>query len=490
MAFCNVHGCDDTEERPLLPTEMSDSDSRASEDSDIARCCDFTKRRSSLISPIELAEIARVSERIPPCYDYDGEAIDYFSQEVGPSIPLLWMLNVAMLLHVAFFFLITWCFRRCHQSSAYPSKPIWAWAVAIWLLPLRLVAEHFALNCALPPYVRDMLKHESYETALELKMFDISGFSVPSTYWVCYCLILTALDFADVITDVAYAGSMSFGGVDLCSHGNTSALWIHWWHHSAFHFLGIPCISLDTLSLLALILSLFQTVIPLATMLRKGSPDKPVKYERGDDGHAHSCITGGELYNDDVFFALGEAAGLESLKQMAFKVKVCNIERLVNMKKEWRIMGWAEPLSKHFAERFFLSYLLENGIQLNLQSWVLVINKVQAPSMPMMPILSVALSFFMIVLKLLEVRKFIFFWHHIEEIASGASVPEEERSKFEAKLLLFRRRGVAVVSATILLFLALCGACVTLSGIGRCPGEIHTWHGCLHIKVDIPANSS
>ena len=62
--------------------------------------------------------------------------------------------------------------------------------------------------------------------------------------------------------------------------------------------------------------------------------------------------------------------------------------------------------------------------------------------------------------------------------------------RIEAKLPLFRWRGVAVVSATILLFLALCGACVTLIGMGRCPGGIHTWHGCLHIEVDVPANSS
>eukprot|EP00435_Cladocopium_sp_Y103_P070302 s995_g35.t1 len=181
-----------------------------------------------------------------------------------------------------------------------------------------------------------MLKYESYEIALELNMFDISGISVPSTYWVCYCQLVTALDFADVMTDVAYAGSMSFGGADLCSEGNTTALWIHWWRHSAFHFSGIPCVSLDTLSLLALILSLFQTVIPLATVLRKENPDKPVKYARGDDGKAKSCLTGGDLYNDDVFLALGEAAGLESVKQMGVKVKVCNIERLVNMKLEWR----------------------------------------------------------------------------------------------------------------------------------------------------------
>ena len=78
---------------------------------------------------------------------------------------------------------------------------------------------------------------------------------------------------------------------------------------------------------------------------------------------------------------------------------------------------------------------------------------------------------------------------HIEEFSNGASVPEEERSKFEAKLSLFRWRGVAVVSATILLFLALCGACVTLIGMGS-PGGIQTWHGCLHIEVDVPANSS
>jgi hypothetical protein len=93
-------------------------------------------------------------------------------------------------------------------------------------------------------------------------------------------------------------------------------------------------------------------------------------------------------------------------------------------------------------------------------------------------------------LKLLEVRKFMSIWCRIEEIVNGASVPEEERSKFEAKLSLFRWRGVAVVAATILLFLALCGACVTLIGMGRCPGGIHTWHGCLHIEVDVPANSS
>eukprot|EP00435_Cladocopium_sp_Y103_P059168 s2934_g21.t1 len=403
MSFCNFHGCDETEERPLLqPMEISD-DSHSDMVPGCSDCTDATKHQRSL-QPIEIAEEQRVSERIPPCY-YDGEAILYFSNEVGPSIPFLWMLNMAMLLH-----------------------------------------EHQALRCALPPYVRDMIKYESYENALVLKMFDISFFSVPSTYWVCYCLIVTALDFADVITDVAYAGNMSFGGVDFCSKGNTTAIWIHWWRNSAFHFFGIPCIPLDALSLLALILSLFQTVIPLATMLRKESPDKPVSYARGDDGRAKSCLTGSDLYNDDVFFLLWE--------------KLADL----NLLKRW---------------------VSRNGVQLNLQSWVLVINKIQATSTPVMPILSVALSFFMTALKLLEVIKFISIWCRIEEIAKGASVPEEKRSDFDAKLSLFRRRGVAVVSAAIFLWLALCGVCVTLIGIGRCPSGIQTWHGCLHIEVDV-----
>ena len=157
------------------------------------------------------------------------------------------------------------------------------------------------------------------------------------------------------------------------------------------------------------------------------------------------------------------------------------------------------------------------GIQLNLQPWVLVINKVQAeigfnPASqcnagswadlygwimlntlltmlvvlvrphpcqwcPSCPWHSVSSWWF----EVARVRKFMSIWCRIEEIANGASVPEGERSKFEAKLSLFRWRGVAVVSATILLFLALCGACVTLIGMGRCPGGIHTCHGCLHI---------
>eukprot|EP00435_Cladocopium_sp_Y103_P064534 s134_g26.t1 len=175
MSFCNFLACDDTEERPLLqPMEISDdSHSRGSEDSDIVPgCCDCTDatRHQRSLQPIEISEEQRVSERIPPCY-YDGEPILYFST------------------------------RRCHGDSAYPTKPIWTWALAIWLLPLRL--EHQALRCALPPYVRDMLKYESNEIALELKMFDVSGISVPSTYWVCYCLLATALDFDDVMTDVA-----------------------------------------------------------------------------------------------------------------------------------------------------------------------------------------------------------------------------------------------------------------------------------------------
>lgn len=105
----------------------------------------------------------------------------------------------------------------------------------------------------------------------------------------------------------------------------------------------------------------------------------------------------------------------------------------------------------------------------------------QARSMPMIPILSVSLSFFMAVVQLLEVRKFISVWRRVEHIAQEASVPEAKQSTFSSKLSSFRRRGAIVVSAGVLLVLALFGACVTLTGMQRCPNGIQSWNDCLDI---------
>ena len=65
----------------------------------------------------------------------------------------------------------------------------------------------------------------------------------------------------------------------------------------------------------------------------------PVQFERGDDGFAPAWITGEELYHDDVFFELGEAAGFASVLKLSTKCKCCHIERLAKTNKPWRTLA-------------------------------------------------------------------------------------------------------------------------------------------------------
>ena len=91
-------------------------------------------------------------------------------------------------------------------------------------------------------------------------------------------------------------------------------------------------------------------VVTEVTLIRK----ETVKYERSDDGKAHSLITGAEIYNDDVVFGLSEAAGFDSFKQMAVNFKVCHIERLVKMGKPWRL--------QHVASCILMIFFLPNMV--------------------------------------------------------------------------------------------------------------------------------
>lgn len=153
--------------------------------------------------------------------------------------------------------------------------------------------EHKSLSFALPPYFKDLMKYDSYRGSLELTAFDIMGVPVSARLWAVSCTIFTALDYLDVVTDAAYAGTMFFGGrswkyctfltgrlivisiaprvsgADICSQGRTDALWQYWWRHSAFGF--IPCFHLDQLCLASLLLSSLQIVIPLVTCWRFSS---------------------------------------------------------------------------------------------------------------------------------------------------------------------------------------------------------------------------
>lgn len=58
-------------------------------------------------------------------------------------------------------------------------------------------------------------------------------------------------------------------------------------------------------------------------------------YALKDDGKSTAIMTGQQLYNDDVFFELGTAAGLKSITQISTNCRWCHVKRL-SKSQPWR----------------------------------------------------------------------------------------------------------------------------------------------------------
>ncbi|CAK9026866.1 unnamed protein product [Durusdinium trenchii] len=409
---------------------------------------------------------------LPACF-YDGGEILWTSHSVGPAIPWLWALNIALIIHSALFFILVLLARSCTSGSSYPAAPVWIVVVAVSLLPLQLLAEYQCLCAVLATFTKDMMQW--HPTGAR---FTVMTVPVPVGVWVLYCMSLSTLFFADLLTDSNFSGTMSFSGAEMCSD-QTDKIWGYWWEHSVVGMIGVPPVPLDHLVFICWLLTFLQQVVPCATMVRSDR----VAYERSNDGKSKALLTGQQLYNDDVFFELGTAAGLHSITLISTNCRWCHVKRLCQT-QPWRVMGYAKPLAEQLTKKFFLSYFLEPAVQLNLQACILAINRYQMGYFALVPALSLGLSMFTTALNLAEMRTFFRLWQELGTIVEKAKqhpdIPKEAVPKLEAGLSLWCHRGIYVGVIFLVAAATLFTAGLTIFGAHQCPHGLITLFGCLH----------
>ncbi|CAE7246876.1 unnamed protein product [Symbiodinium sp. CCMP2592] len=410
---------------------------------------------------------------------YDAGEVVHVSKAVGPSIPDLWLTNVYILGCTALFFVAVCSTRSCKEGSSYPSVPLWVWCFFLLPLPLQLVTERKAVRLVLRTFVMDLLKYKG-------GTFKVMGVAVSTRIWHSYSIVMLLLGLLDIYSDTAFAGILSFGGTDMCSAGQTASLWNYWWKHGVMGYLPVPVPALDMVILFSWSLMLLQQLVPVVSMIRK----EQVTYEHGDEGKAISAVTGEQLFNDDVFFELSEAACFHSIVHISTDHATCQMERLVREKRHWRIMGYGNTLCSRLMKRFLLSYVLENCVQLNLQAYTLAINQYQAKHLAVLPRFSLVIGMVMAAIKAAEIvgflRNLIPFVTDVAKEAENLEPPkEEQRKKFQSGLALFRRVEIYSVLALLLMVSSLLTACFTLLGVQLCPEGVITLKGCLEVPGDL-----
>ncbi|CAK8988922.1 unnamed protein product [Durusdinium trenchii] len=366
----------------------------------------------------------------------------------------------------------------CTSGSSYPAAPIWIMIIAVLPLPLQIAAEYKSICTVLPTFTNDMMQwHPSGAR------FTVMSVPVPVNCWIFYCMILSTVFFADLLTDSNFAGTMSFSGAEMCSD-RTDEIWNFWWTHSLMGMTGLPPIRLDHLVFVCWLLTFLQQVVPCATMLRADH----MTYALKDDGKSTAIMTGQQLYNDDVFFELGTAAGLKSITQISTNCRWCHVKRL-SKSQPWRVMGYAKPLAEQLSKKFFLSYFLEPAVQINLQAYILAINRHQMGYFALVPALSLGLSMFTTALNLAEMLAFFRLWKELQDIVEQAKehpdMPEEAAPKLEAGLTLWCHRAVFVGLIFIVAAATLFTAGLTVFGAHHCPHGLITVFGCLHAVSDV-----
>eukprot|EP00439_Symbiodinium_sp_Y106_P087250 s236_g43.t1 len=408
---------------------LSASRSRSETVSSFAEPCTFREKFLLLDQDEDTADTSRKFAQHAPELN-----VSYF---VGPCIPSLWFTNVLLLGCTVSLFAATSRLRSCADGSIYPVPPYWIWIICLPAILHQMLTERKALHLVKRCYKKHMEMHN-------LEPFELLGTPTWEVLWTLAQRLTLILGSLDLFTDTYFAGTMGLGGTALCSEGKTQRVWEAWWEHSIFR--PLPVIPLDILIFVSWQLMLLQHIIACVAMLRRGSD------EERDDGKSAPVLPCNDeeyLYNDDVFFQLSETAGFASITQISTKIYICQMRKKVLQQEGYRMMGYGMPLSSKYVKRVCLSYLLEDGVQVTLQSWTLAINTHQARERALLPMLSLCVSFLMGMVKLKEMMVFLGIRQLMENLASKTEREEHDAKDkdieyFDSSLAAVRRHAICV----------------------------------------------
>lgn len=383
---------------------------------------------------------------------------------VGPVLSWLRGTTVAMMATQGGIFLAVRLSAECQDGGGYPTFPVWIWAVSIPALVLRNCAEWQALMHFLDAYVTQV-------RFFDLVPFKVFGCQVSFKVWLTFYLICSNLAY--LITDSFFAAVASAGGN--CPDTKIMVdLWANAWQQSGLGVVGLPVVDFSLIVLAVWVLSFLQMVVPLTTTIRQ-------PYAGDDYGRSPSLCGKEDMFNDDKFGELSEAAGLARVQSLAITTRRSTGG---TNGPTGKFHMEALPLSKQMVNRFLLTYIAENALQSNLQSSLFAINRYatdgQGGGWPGVQALgSIVLSLGLCAVKVVEAISFFDFAKYAEQkFDDDAGVDEAEAEKKTFAVKVFRRNVLVVRVLVVILLLLLAYALFKLVAAFWCPDSLVNLTGC------------
>jgi len=349
------------------------------------------------------------------------------------------------------------------------SEP-WVYAAMLPAMAFRGMVEWRVVRHMILPVVRHgRLNGET--------CFKLMGQQVSFPTWLTICGVSSLTNFLDMGTDSIFTATST--GTLTCDGGyELRQMWHAQWAQSLSARLGMPAPDLGKLVLGFWALALLQLVWPLLKSLEVFCPKDPVFY-----GFV-SRMLGRFVAYDDVACDLGEACGMTTLQKLQIIHASAMVEQRAGMVD--RQLVYVAPLGDSMASKVFLSWIMENAVQVNLQATLFALTKHTSKGgdeaitcAQVEALASIAISIMGTLLKLAEAWDFFKIVSPVVQAAERWPLDEDGQARLKA----LRRAVWAVRVGCAVLVAALGYAAAKLIGALACEDGLLNLTGCAAIEV-------
>jgi len=344
--------------------------------------------------------------------------------------------------------------------------PVWIVSFMLPIFFVRLLVEWMALKRALLRFAT-------------LADFTIFGREVYFNVWFAVFFVCSQLAYADICTDCLFTSS-SLKNLQ-CDPAIKSILHDTW--HSSF--LGwIPTPSSSVTIFGVWLLSLIQMCLPLLRTLGRTNTLSEIQHRCRLQSRIFTYPFFGnkQLSNSTVAFSLGDAAGMASLQALSIPFVLGIFARGFTSAFDLQLV---DELGSQLIERLFLSCIIENCVQINVQATMYAANNAAyrlrgfEHEIQMRTLVSISLGMMMSLLKLFDVRGF----QNVVRVIEGMAPLEEESDEFrEQYLASARSKSRLLVLGGVLVIFSLLYAAATIVMAHVCNDSMWSLTGCVSLS--------
>lgn len=402
---------------------------------------------------------------------------DLIDEQLGPALMWLRALVVAMVIMQAAFFVLVKLTAVCPEDGDAPTYPWWAWAVSIPCLLLRNYVEWRSLGHFLPCYVKNVRK-------AGLKPFKVLGVGVPFLAWAAVYVPYSNLNFCDVGTDSLF--TVIVVKSEECPGNRMAEVWRSTLQQSVFGGLGVQRVALSSVVTATWLISFLQMIYPLIQTVGRGCCKQEELGEIGLDTGLLSCAP---MCNKEKFADLSEAAGLATVRSVSItSTHASSCKGPGELDNPFTVVDYAAGVVRQLLLRFVFTYILENALQLNVQTTVFAIQRSLtkgAITLSQKQTLgSIGITIMLTFLKLAEAKSCFDFTRLVDRALADyepAAVDRALADDYRALLRQYRRRKWGIAAASFVLVLALAYATCKLVAAFVCEGAMFNLTGCVDV---------